>query len=119
MGRILLADDDEDIVSLLQRALTGAGHEVVTAKDGQEALKLGMNETFDLYIFDVRMPRLDGYSLSLSITKKFPDKKVLLITGLDTSKYEPMAKASGAAGVISKPIDIPQFQKLVKAHLPA
>lgn len=118
MGRILIADDEEDILKLMRRALMGAGHEVVTARDGQEALKLGMSEDFDLYIFDVRMPRLDGYSLSLSITKRHPGKKVLLVTGLDTSKYESMAKASGAAATIPKPVEILDFLKLVEVHLP-
>lgn len=118
MGRILVADDEEDVLLLLKRALAGAGHEVVTARDGQEALKLGMAQDFDLYIFDVRMPRLDGYSLSLSITKKYPGRKVLLVTGLDTSKYGPMAKASGAHGTIVKPVDLIEFTKQVKALLP-
>lgn len=117
MGRILIADDEDTVVKLMRRALEGAGHEVVVAVDGQEALKMAMSQDFNLYILDVRMPRLDGYSLSLSITKKFPGRKVLLITGLDTQKYESMARASGAATTLAKPFDAAQFMAQVQRLL--
>ena len=118
MGRILVADDEEDVTRLIRRVLEGMGHQVVLAANGMDTLKLGMSETFDLYVFDVRMPRLDGYSLCRSITQKFPGRKVILITGLDVQKYEAMAKVSGAATTIAKPFDAEQFKKAVQPFLP-
>ena len=118
MAKILLADDDEDVIRLIRRILEGLGHQVVSTTNGLETLKLGMNDDFDLYIFDVRMPRLDGYSLCRSITRKFPARNVVLITGLDTQKYEPMAKASGATITIAKPFDADKFKKAIQPFLP-
>jgi DNA-binding response OmpR family regulator len=113
MARILVADDMEDILKLVRRVLEAAGHTVVTAMNGHEALKLGLSQDFDLYIFDVKMPQLDGYSLSLSITKRFPGRKVVIVTGLDSEKYAVMLKACGASGTISKPFDGPEFMKQI------
>jgi CheY-like chemotaxis protein len=118
MGRILVADDDEVVVKLMRRVLEAAGHEVVSVADGHEALKLALSRDFDLYILDVRMPRLDGYSLSLSITKKFPERKVVLVTGLEARKFEPMAKISGASAIIPKPFDPLEFLNQIKSFLP-
>ncbi len=118
MARILVADDDEAVVRLVQRILGGLGHVVASTTNGMEALKRGMNEDFDLYILDVRMPHLDGYSLCRSLRQKFPSRSVVLITGLDTSKYAPMAKASGATATIGKPFDAVQFQKAIAPFLP-
>jgi CheY-like chemotaxis protein len=118
MGRVLVADDDAIIRRLVQRVLEGMGHEVTVAENGMDTLKLAMGEEFDLYILDVRMPRLDGYSLCRSITQKYPARKVILITGLDIAKYEPMSKASGATLTIGKPFDIARLQKAVAPFLP-
>jgi DNA-binding response OmpR family regulator len=118
MAKVMVADDDVVIVKLVRRLLDDMGHAVTTADNGHDALKLGMEGDFDLYILDVRMPRLDGYSLCRSITRKFPDRKVLLITGLDVSKYESMANASGAAGTIAKPFETEGFKTWVRPFLP-
>jgi DNA-binding response OmpR family regulator len=117
MARILVADDDEDVLKLIQRAFRGSDHDIVTVVDGHEALKLSLNRDFDLYILDVRMPRLDGYSLSLSISRKNPRGKILLITGLDSTKYEPMAQAARASAILPKPFTINQFLTQVETLL--
>ena len=118
MGRILVADDEDVIVKLLRRCLEGAGHEVVATSDGNEALKAVLNQDFDLYVLDVRMPRLDGYSLCNSIKKKFPDRPVVLVTVLPPQKFEAMAKASGASAIIPKPFDAPEFMARIEQFLP-
>ena len=118
MARVLVADDEEAILSLVRRVLEQAGHEVVTVSDGHEALKRALKEDFDLYVLDVRMPHLDGYSLSNSITKRFPHRKIVLITALDRVKYEAMINLSGATATISKPFDGTQFLGEIKKFLP-
>ncbi|MBI4396590.1 MAG: response regulator [Elusimicrobia bacterium] len=118
MARILVADDEETVLSLIRRVLEGAGHQVVTAADGNEALKLALSKTFDFYIIDVKMPLLDGFSLARAITKRFPARKVVLITALDRPKYEILGNISGAAAIIAKPFDGPQFMSQIAPFLP-
>jgi DNA-binding response OmpR family regulator len=119
MAKILVADDEAPILELLRRRLESAGHAVVTVADGQQALKLVQSDDFDLYVLDVKMPRLDGYSLAHSIKKRFPERKVVLITALDTQKYEVMTNACGADMTISKPFDGDEFMRQIAGFIEA
>jgi DNA-binding response OmpR family regulator len=62
MAKILIAEDEQDIRTLIQFTLQFAGHDVVAFKDGQEALENAEQENPDLIMMDVRMPRMDGYT---------------------------------------------------------
>ncbi len=62
MAKILIAEDEQDIRTLIQFTLQFAGHDVVAFKDGQEALENAEQERPDLIMMDVRMPRMDGYT---------------------------------------------------------
>lgn len=118
MGRILVADDEDVVVTLIRRSLEKEGHEVFSTSDGHEALKAALNQEFDLYVFDVRMPRLDGYSLCNSIRTKFPGRPVVLVTALPQEKYSAMAQAAGASATIAKPFDGPEFMGRIAPFLP-
>ena len=61
MAKILIAEDEPDIQTLLILALEHVGHEVVRAEDGQEAVDLALKEKPELILMDVRMPNLNGY----------------------------------------------------------
>lgn len=61
MERILIAEDEPDIRELIRLALQFNGYEVISASDGAEAVELASNNSFDLIMLDVRMPRLTGY----------------------------------------------------------
>jgi DNA-binding response OmpR family regulator len=61
MAKILIAEDEQDIRTLITFTLQFAGHQVVAFKDGQEALEAAGGEMPDLILMDVRMPRMDGY----------------------------------------------------------
>jgi CheY-like chemotaxis protein len=62
MAKILIAEDEQDIRTLITFTLQFAGHDVVAFKDGQEALENAELESPDLIMMDVRMPRMDGYT---------------------------------------------------------
>ncbi|MDX9863357.1 MAG: response regulator [Anaerolineaceae bacterium] len=62
MAKILIAEDEQDIRTLIVFTLQFAGHEVVAYKDGQEALENAEQDSPDLIMMDVRMPRMDGYT---------------------------------------------------------
>ena len=61
MARILIAEDEHDIRVLVQLTLEFSGHEIVSAKDGAEAVELAAKDDFDLILMDVRMPRMNGF----------------------------------------------------------
>ncbi|WP_416897580.1 MAG: response regulator [Minwuia sp.] len=81
MARILVAEDEPDIRDIIDRALSGAGHSVVTAADGAAALEQMRGQKFDLLLTDIVMPIMDGVALALNVAKAHPDVRILMMTG--------------------------------------
>lgn len=81
--KILIAEDEEDVVFVIKAALEKAGYEVIPASDGEQALQMISKEKPDLVLLDIMMPKLDGYSVNVQIrsnpeTKNIP---VIIVTG--------------------------------------
>lgn len=79
--RVLVVDDEIHIRATLHAILKRAGFEVVTAKDGEEAVRTAREWRPDLVLSDVVMPRMDGVTASLQILDSLPDCKVVLLSG--------------------------------------
>ena len=83
MPRVLIADDEESMRTLVARAVAMDGHATVTAEDGAEALEILSREprAFDLLLTDIQMPVMDGIALALTAARDFPELTILLMTG--------------------------------------
>ena len=111
--RLLIIDDSEETVAGLQHFFSKK-HEVMTAPDGMEGLKLFENEKerFDLVITDLVMPYISGVGVISIIKKKYSGTPVIAITGWGE---HPGALATEAQAdiVLEKPIELPELEKLV------
>ena len=94
---VLVADDDEDILALVGLRLERAGYEVITAKDGIEALEAIDGRTPDVAVVDVMMPRMDGHELVRRL-RAAPETASLPILVLTAAVHDRVAEASAAAG---------------------
>ena len=94
---VLVADDDEDILSLVGLRLERAGYEVMTAKDGVEALAAAEARTPDVAVVDVMMPRMDGHELVRRLRAR-PETAGLPILVLTAAVHDRVAEASAEAG---------------------
>jgi len=100
--RILVLDDNPDILTLIEALLTDDGHDVFTLSNGNNALKTIKNESdFDLVISDIFMPEKDGFEIIKEIKKNYPDIRILCISGYSDISNEPelylkIAKKLGA-----------------------
>jgi DNA-binding response OmpR family regulator len=114
--RILLADDEQSIQTLLSYPLRKDGYEVVCASDGQEALARFGEQTFDLVVLDVMMPRMDGLEVCRRLRAKHSVPIIML-----TAKAEEIDKVLGlelgADDYITKPFSMREFRSRVKATL--
>ena len=114
--RILLADDEHAIQTLLSYPLRKDGYEVVQARDGQEALARFEETGFDLVVLDVMMPKLDG----LEVCRRLRAQSTVPIIML-TAKQEEIDKVVGlelgADDYITKPFSMREFRSRVKATL--
>ena len=83
MARILIAEDEEPLRTLIKRALAEEGHFVIATADGSEALETLQSEGggFDLLLTDIKMPVMDGIALALAVARDFPKLPILLMTG--------------------------------------
>jgi DNA-binding response OmpR family regulator len=106
--RILVADDDPDLLELLRMDMSMQGYEVKTAANGKDALQLAMTEKFDLLMLDVMMPYIDGYHVAYEVTSKLgaASPRIIIITSRDTVREKGIALMSGAHEMIQKPFEL-------------
>src|SRR5690349_4486863 len=79
MAKILVVDDEKDVVELIQFALTKEGHSVSGAYDGKEGLELARSEQPELIILDVMMPEMDGYTMNTRLVADAKTRSIPVI----------------------------------------
>ena len=102
-GAILIADDEESIRTLLRLTLEGAGHKVVTATDGQEALEKVSQGGVVLVLLDISMPRMSGIEALRRLRAEYPDCGVVMVTGAVEIEPAVTAMKLGAYDYLTKP----------------
>jgi two-component system, OmpR family, alkaline phosphatase synthesis response regulator PhoP len=117
-AKILIVDDEPDILDMLQYNLKKEGYEIILARDGQQALNLA-TKIPDLIILDIMMPELDGLEVckrlrSNSVTSKIP---ILILTAKSTELDEIIGLELGADDYIQKPISLHVLLARIKALL--
>ena len=119
MARILIAEDEEALRSLVARALAQDGHAVVTANDGAEALDVLTREqgAFELLLTDIRMPIMDGVALALSVSRDHPNLVIVLMTGYAGEKERAQGLNALVHDVILKPFTLPDIKQTLKEAL--
>ena len=113
---VLVADDDQQIRSLVTMLLQEDGHHVLSASDGLEGLEISRQYQgpIDLVIADVEMPRLNGIDLCVRLCEERPGIKLLVMSGADTSGD---AAKSAELPFLPKPFDIQTLLARVRAVL--
>jgi CheY-like chemotaxis protein len=121
MARILIAEDEEALRSLIARALAGAGHEVTTAADGGEALDCLTREQgrFDLLLTDIKMPVMDGIALALATARDHPHLVILLMTGYADQRERASNLSALIHDVVTKPFTLAEIKAAVAGALVA
>jgi CheY-like chemotaxis protein len=122
MARILIADDDGALRGLIRRTLEGAGHSVVEAGDGAEALQVCRREPIDLLLCDLFMPRREGIETIRQLRQEHPGVKVVAMSGggsRGTTDLLPVAGRLGAVKLLRKPFGGPALLAAVDEALQA
>lgn len=114
---ILVVDDDVDLLENTAFMIRGMGHDVFTAKDGDEAAAKFKDVRPDLTFMDIRMPRVDGYDTFFKIKQGHPDAKVILITAYNQDEKKHLkAKSMGLIDTINKPYSFETIEQLISRH---
>ena len=114
--RILVVDDDVNILRVFKRILEKEGHTVETAETGTDALKKIQKTKFTVYLVDVRLPDMDGTDLLLKIPK---DPKIIkiIVTGFSTIEVGKKAADYGADDFLVKPVKAEELIVTVREKL--
>jgi DNA-binding response OmpR family regulator len=113
---ILVCDDNQDIVSSLEIYLTGEGYQVITARDGLEALRILREQTVSLIIMDVMMPRLDGIHATLSIRRE-KNIPIIMLSAKSEDYDKILGLNVGADDYVTKPFNPLELIARVKSQL--
>nr|1MVO_A Chain A, PhoP response regulator [Bacillus subtilis] len=115
--KILVVDDEESIVTLLQYNLERSGYDVITASDGEEALKKAETEKPDLIVLDVMLPKLDGIEVCKQLRQQKLMFPILMLTAKDEEFDKVLGLELGADDYMTKPFSPREVNARVKAIL--
>jgi DNA-binding response OmpR family regulator len=114
VSRILIVDDEPDIITLISRYAEREGYEVVTAEDGSQAIDICRKEDFDLIVMDIMMPDTDGFTACKKI-KEFKDIPVIMLSARGTEFDKLFGFEVGVDDYVTKPFSPRELMARIKA----
>ena len=115
--KVLIADDESDILEVMSKKIRAEGYEVVTAQDGLQAWDLIVSESPDVILLDLTMPQMDGFSVLKKLRQHPPSEKwqpVIIISGLNELEDMNKGLALEADHYITKPCRIDDILKAIR-----
>jgi DNA-binding NtrC family response regulator len=116
-ARILIIDDDENILRVEVAILKDKGYEVETATTGTEAIEKTEQSHFDLMLVDIRLPDMEGTDVITRIHDTTPKIRKVIVTGYPTLQNAVAAVNNGADAYVMKPFDVEQMLETVRKQL--
>lgn len=114
--KILIAEDDKDILNLLKLYLENDEYSVISADNGKTALELSQKEDIDLAILDIMMPEMDGYTLVKNL-RKFTNIPIIILSAKNQDNDKILGLNLGADDYMTKPFNPLELTARVKSHL--
>jgi len=117
--KILVVDDEVDLVKTIQFSLELEGYKVLVSYNGEDALAQARKENPDLILLDIMLPKLDGYKVCrlLKFDEQYKHIPILMMTAKTQEKDKLMGKETGANEYITKPFDMEELTEKIKAYL--
>lgn len=115
MKRVLVVDDEKEVLYVFERVLEQMGHESVVCDSWETALEQFYDEAFDLVILDVHMPGRDGFQIAKEMRSAKPKQRIMIVTGLDAGQAFSYFQAAGVDvnEILYKPFSIPKVKNLI------
>lgn len=115
MSRILIVDDEKELVSVIKRYFSMLGYEVIVAYDGEEALAQVLKEP-DIILLDVSMPKMNGYEVCQKI-REMEDCPIVFLTAKSEIDEKVRGFSVGAVDYVVKPFEMEELNARIEAHL--
>lgn len=117
MTRILLVDDHQTFLAGTAMILEKHGYQVTTAARGAEALKFVEESDFDLYLFDLKLPEMNGYQLTEGVLRLKPEAVIVILTGEEAAEHYDGLMELGVTGILEKSMAEPEFAASLRLAL--
>lgn len=119
MAKVLIVDDTPSQLALMAKVVSGMGHEVVAAGDGESCVAFARSEQPDLILLDVVMPNMDGFNACRRIKREQDTCKipVIMVTTKDKESDKFWAERQGADGYLVKPFTPESLQKIIRLYI--
>ena len=115
--KLLLVEDDPAILRGLQMNLQLEGYHLLTARDGDEAIRLWRQHRPDLVLLDLMLPKRDGYDILREMRAEDPDTRVLILSARDQETDKVLGLELGADDYVTKPFSLPELLARIRAAL--
>jgi DNA-binding response OmpR family regulator len=117
MPRILIVEDEPDIVLSLEEDLRRQGHQTTVASDGARGLELGREGPWDLILLDVMLPKMDGFDVCSELRKAGVRTPIIMLTARTQEAEKELGLDSGADDYVTKPFSVRELRARIRANL--
>ncbi|MGI9498870.1 MAG: response regulator [Geminicoccaceae bacterium] len=122
MAKIVVVEDEADLREILVDELIDQGHEIAVAVNGEEGLEVILEQTPDLILADINMPKLDGRELRRLLVRKYPDHAAIPFCFMSAFADQQDIKegiGTGATHYFTKPLDYAELEDWIADRLPS
>ncbi len=118
-AKILIVDDEVDLVSVLRFGLQVEGFEVVSAFDGEEGLRCARDQRPDLIVLDLMLPKMDGYQVcrALKFDERYRAIPIIILSARSGEQDRKLARDMGADAFVTKPYDMRDLVDRIRVRL--
>ncbi len=117
MKTVLLTDDNEDIIELVQLILANAGFELITASDGNEAVKICLEQSPDFVLMDLNMPNMNGFDATKTLREKGFTNPIVALTALESEEDKKRAIEAGCNDYILKTMEMQGVESVIDQYI--
>jgi len=117
MKTVLLTDDNEDIIELVQLILSKSGYKLLTANGGKDALKICAETPPDLVLMDLRMPDVDGFTVTKQLRDNGFKNPIIVLTGSESAEDKKRAYEAGCDDYILKSMEMRDLEISIDGFL--
>ena len=112
--KLLLIEDEPSVISLIQRSLSAAGHEISIAMDGQSGLQMASQHEFDIILLDLMLPVMNGMEVCRKIRQTNTSTPILMLTALSTTENIVSGLDAGADDYMTKPFKLAELEARIR-----
>jgi len=117
VARILIVEDEPDLVVTLEEDLRRQGYDTIVARDGRDAVRLGTTQQWDLVLLDVMLPGLDGFDVCASLRRAGVTTPIIMLTARSGEADKEVGLDAGADDYVTKPFGMRELRARIRARL--